>query len=149
MSEELLGDDLKLYWDTAGSFSSPTWVEQISVGDIGRDPSNEQVEIPLRLPFKFYKKGRGDWSLTFTSNLDSTNTFHMAVLDAIDNGTPIHLAIALGDIEDGGYWHAWWMLGGPTDGALDTNANIEVEGKLHHYRGPTDEDLPAFVELET
>jgi hypothetical protein len=147
MSQELLGDDLKLYWDDDADFASPDWKEQVSVGDMGRDPNNEQVEIPLRLPFKFYKKGRGDWSLTFTANIDTTNLFHLALLDAIDNGTPIHLAIALGEITDGGYWHAWFMLGGPTDGSLDTNANIEVEGKLHHYRGPADADLPAFVAL--
>lgn len=147
MSEELLGDDLKLYYDSASDFTTPTWVEQISVGDIGFDPQNEQVEIPKRIAFKTYKKGRGDWTLSFTMNIDVTNTFHVAVMDAITDGTPIHLALALGDIDAGGYWHAWWFLSGPVDAALDSNANIEVEGKCHHDLGEYDDEFPAFVDL--
>ncbi len=57
MADELLGDDFRLYYDTADSYDSPTWVEQKSVGDIGFDPGNEQVEIPVRIAFKIYKKG--------------------------------------------------------------------------------------------
>lgn len=147
MSNELLGDDLKLYYDTAGDFDTPTWVEQISVGDVGFDPANEQVEIPKRISVKTYKKGRGDWSLSFTSNISTDNTFHMAVIDAINYGTAIHIALALGDIEDGGYWHAWWMLSGPVSGSLDSTASIEVEGKAHHDLGEYEDELPAFVAL--
>ena len=150
MSNELLGDDFKLYYDSASSFDSPTWVEQVSAGDLGFDPGIEQVEIPLRIAYKVYKKGRADWSLTFTMNYDPDNTFHTAVRDAITNGTKIHLAIADGDIDDdGNYWHAWWFLSGPIDAALDSNANIEVEGKIHHDRGDGDDELPAFVEAST
>lgn len=147
MSDELLGDDLKLFWDTADNFDTPTWDDQISVGDIGFDSNNEQVEIPKRIPFKTYKKGRADWSLTFTSNIDKTNAFHMAVLEAITNGTPIHLALGLGEIAEGGYWHAWWFLSAPIDASLDNPATMDVDGKCHHDLGEYDDEYPAFVEL--
>jgi hypothetical protein len=147
MSEELLGDDFNLFWDSDGDFDSPAWAIQVSIGDLGFDTASEQVEIPLRIPVKVYKGGRGDWTLSFTMNYDKTNTFHMAVRAAITNKTPIHLAFCDGDdIVTDDYWHAWWLLSGPIDAALDSGATIEIEGKCHHYRGPADADLPAFVE---
>lgn len=145
MSEEMLGDDFKLFWDSASTFATPTWVEQISVGDMGFDPGNEQVEIPIRIAFKVYKKGRADWSLTFTANYNKDNAFLVALRDAITNGTKIHLAIAAGAVTTEEYWHAWWFVSGPLDAALDNPATIDVEGKIHHDRGATDVDLPAFV----
>lgn len=145
MSNELLGDDFRLYYDSASSYSTPTWVQQISVGDMGFDPGNEQVEIPIRIAFKVYKKGRADWELTFTMNYDPDSTFVTAVRNAITNGTKLHLAIADGPVASENYWHAWWMLSGPLDAALDSNANIEVSGKIHHDRGVSGNELPAFV----
>lgn len=147
MGEELLGDDFKLYWDSASDYDSPTWALQTSVGDLGFDPQNEQVPIPKRKAFKYYKKGRGDWTLSFQTNIDKSNAFHNAVRAAIDNGTAIHLAIADGPIATAGteYHHAWWFLTGPTDGSLDTNANIEVEGKIHHDDGEYGDEDPAAV----
>lgn len=146
MGAELLGDDFKVYWDQAGSYASPTWGSpQTSIGDAGIDPANEQVEIPKRIAFKAYKKGRGDWSLSFTSNIDDTNTFHKALLAAIAAGTRLHLAIAAGAIATEPYWHAWWMLTGPVDAALDSAASIEVEGKPHHDMGASDTEIPAYV----
>lgn len=147
MSVELLGDDFSLFWDSNDDWDSPSWVAQISVGDIGMDHANEQVEIPLRIAVKVYKKGRGDWSLTFTSNYDRSNAFHMAVRDAIRTGDPIHLAFADGDdIETADYTHAWWMLSGPIEASLDNPASIDVEAKVHHFRGDNDDELPEFVE---
>ena len=147
MSAELLGDDFTLFYDTADSFGSPTWVAQVSVGDISFDPGNEQVEIPLRIATKVYKKGRGDWTLSFSLNYDKSNTFHMAVRDAIRTGDPIHIALCDGDnITTGDYWHAWWMLSGPVDASLDSPATIDVEAKVHHDRGDADDELPEFVE---
>jgi len=145
MSAELLGDDFTLNWDQDGSYSSPSWLATVSVGDLGFDPAYEQVEIPKRISTKTYKKGRGDWSLSFTMNYDKTSAFHTAVRNAITNGTKIHMAIADGDIASSNYWHAWWFLSGPLDASLDTNANIEVEGKCHFDIGADDSELPAFV----
>jgi hypothetical protein len=143
---ELLGDDFQLFYDTAGNFTSPTWVIQPSIGDLGFDPANEQVEIPLRITVKVYKKGRGDWTLSFTMNYDKSNTFHMAVMTAIRNGTRIHLAFVDGStISGSNYYHAWWLLTGPIDGALDSAGSVEIEGKVHHDRGGAGTELPAFV----
>ena len=145
MSDELLGDDFTLNWDQDSSYSYPNWLAAVSAGDLGFDPGNEQVEIPKRIAFKTYKKGRGDWALSFTMNYDPTNLFHIAVRNAITTGDKIHLAIADGDISTANYWHAWWFLSGPLDASLDTNANIEVEGKVHNDTGSGDTELPAFV----
>lgn len=147
MAGELLGDDFRLNYDSANNYSSPTWVNQTSVGDLSFDVGNEQVEIPKRIAFKTYKKGRGDWTLGFTMNYDPANTFHTAVISAINAGTKIHLAVSDGVANTNGtnYWHAWWFLTGPLDASLDSNANIEVEGKVHHDTGTSDADVPAFV----
>jgi hypothetical protein len=147
MSAELLGDDFALFWDSNADWDSPAWALQVSASDLGFDTANEQVEIPLRIAFKVYKKGRADWTYSFTINYDKTNTFHMAVRDAIRTGDPIHLAFADGDdIDTADYFHAWFMLSGPTDASLDTNANISVEAKIHHDRGDNNDELPEFVE---
>lgn len=150
MSEELLGDDFRLFWDSDNDWDSPDWNEQISIGDLGFDPKSEQVEIPKRIATKTYKKGRGDWTLSFTMNYDKTNTFHMACRDAWTNGTKIHLAIADGDsMDDNDYWHANWMLSGPLNASLDSGASIDIEGKCHFDTGDDDSEIPAFVEAES
>jgi hypothetical protein len=138
---ELLGDSFKVFYDTASSFSTPTWVEQLSVGDVSYDTANEQVEIPKRIAFKTYKKGRSDLSFKFSMNLDPTNTFHTSIIGAINAGTKVHLAIAPGAIAGGGYWHMMAMVTGPVDAKLDSPATVEVEAKVH----ADDTNLPAFV----
>ena len=138
---ELLGDDYKLFYDTASSFGSPTWVEQISVGDIGYDTANEQVNIPKRVAFKLYKKGRSDLKFSFKMNIDTSNTFHKAMVAAINGGTKIHLAISPGAIASGGYWHGWFLLNAPLDASLDSAATFDVEAKVH----ADDTNMPAFV----
>lgn len=145
MSNELLGDDFELNWDTAQSFDSPTWTKQVSVGDIGFEPGNEQVEIPIRIPVKVYKKGRADWTLTFQSNYNKDNAFLNAVRQAINFGTKIHLAISDGNVNTENYWHAWWFLSGPLGASLDEASQYDVEGKVHFDRGVDDDELPAFV----
>lgn len=149
MGAELLGDDYELALDTAasgaGSYSTPTWAKQTSLGDIKFDMANETPEIPKRIVTKVYKKGRGDWKLSFTMNFDPTNTFHVKVRDAIRTGARVHLAIAEGPIASADYHHAWWLLTGPLDASLDSAASYEVEAMCHHDMGSNDTELPAFV----
>lgn len=143
---EILGDDFNLFYDTSGNFTSPTWVVQASIGDLSLDTAKEQVEIPLRIAYKVYKTGRGDWTLSFTMNYDKANTFHMAVLAAIRAGSRIHLAFVDGSaISGNNYYHAWWVLTGPINAALDSPGTVEVEGKIHHDRGGSGTELPAYV----
>lgn len=147
MSNELLGDDFRLFWDSADDYANPNWEEQVSIGDLGFDPAGEQVEIPIRISTKVYKKGRKDWTLSFTANYNKGDDFFEAVLDAVSNGTKIHLAIVDGDdTATSNYWHAWWMLTGAIAAGLDSPATIDVEGKVHFDRGAADDELPAYVE---
>ncbi len=146
MSNELLGDDFRLFWDSGDSWTSPTWETIISIGDLGFDPAKELVEIPIRIGTKVYKSGRGDWTLSYTLNVDPSDPFYLACVDSINNGTKIHLAI--GDnavVANANLWEGWWVLSGPLDAALDTNASIDVEGKVHFDRGLAGDELPRFV----
>jgi hypothetical protein len=152
MSEEMLGDDCNVFWNSDDPivFNSPTWERQISLGDLEFDPANEQVEIPKRIATKTYKKGRGDWTLSFTMNIDLTNDFHMAVIASITAGDPIHLAFCLGDdIDEDPYWHAKWFASGPVGANLDEGATVEVECKPHFDTGTNDADLPTYVPNST
>lgn len=152
MSDELLGDDFNLFWDTATNFETPTYVRQVSLGDIGFDTDPEHVEIPKRIRSKVFKKGRDNWTLTFTSNYSRNADFHRAVLNAIVTGEKIHLAICDGDdIEDAeaNVWHAMWLLKGPIGASLDNPASIEVEGHPHHDTGESDEEQPEYIPGET
>lgn len=152
--DELLGDDFNIFWDTADNWDTPTWVRQISLGDIGFDPAREQVEIPKRIATKTYKNGRGDWELTFTMNYSRSNSFHRAVVLAASSGgqNPLHLALVDGDdITDteASIWEAWWEVAGPISGSLDEGATVEVTCKPSCETGAADDELPTFTQGET
>lgn len=140
-----IGDEFKLYYDSASNYSTPTWVEQVDIGNLALDPAPEQVEIPKRNGFKMYKKGRQDLSITFDISFDPANTSHTAMRDAIRAGTKIHLAVANGAIATIGtiYYHGWFMLVGPEDLSLDSPATISVEAKVH--ADSASDELPAKV----
>lgn len=145
MSAEKLGDDFRLNYDANSNYSTPSWSNQTSIGDLSFDFGIEQVEIPKRIGYKTYKKGRADWELGFTMNYDANNTFHTAVRSAIEAGTKLHLAVSDGTITTNGthYWHGWWLLTGNLDASLDSAAAIEVTGKCHHDTGTSDAEAPA------
>lgn len=145
MSAELLGDDFRLYHDGNNTYNAPSWSQIYSAGDVGLAFNNEQVNIPKRISYKVYKKGRADWELSFKCNYDATNSFHTAVRSAIENGTKIHLALADGAINTNNthYWHAWWLLDGPLSGNLDEAGGFDVKGKLHHDTGTAEAEPPA------
>lgn len=145
MPNALLGDDFRIYWDTAVDFAMPTWVWQRNLGDIAHNDSGEQVEIPIRYSRKFYKKGRQASELTFTMNYHPTETFHLNVRDHIRSGDRIHLAIAEGDITTADYFHAWFVLFGPEDMALDAPATFAVTAVPSIDFGASEE--PEYVNV--
>ena len=152
--EELLGDDFNIFWDTEDDFADPTWVRQLSLGDIGFNPNRAQVEIPKRIRTKTYKNGRGDWEVTFTMNYSRSNSFHRAIMLAItsDGQNPLHLAICDGDdIDDpeASYAHAWWEVAGPLSASLDEGATVEITCKPSCFLGDDDDELPEFVQGST
>jgi hypothetical protein len=150
MAGEMLGDEYELNLDTAstgaGDYDTPTWAKQTSLGDIKFDDGNETPEIPKRIGFKVYKKGRSDFKLSFTMNYNPANTFHKKIRDAIRNGTRVHLGLAEGPIASTDYFHAWCLVTGPTDASLDSGATVEVEAMGHYDCGTDDAEVPAFVE---
>lgn len=152
MANELLGNDVHVFWDNAatgaGNYSAPSWQKQISFGDCGFDPGIVQVEIPLRIGFTTYKGGRSDGSLTFTMNYDPLSAWHTAVRNSIRTGNRIHLAIAEGATipTANDYLHAWFLVTGPFGAGLDDVATYEVEGKFHHNIGTNMQEIPAYAE---
>lgn len=140
-----IGDDFALYLDSADDYDSPTWVEQVDIGNLALDPAPEQVEIPKRNGFKMYKKGRQDLTITFDVSYDPANASHGTIRDAIRSGAAVHLALADGAIATAGtiYYHGWFMLVGPEDNSLDSAAVISVEAKVHADSAAT--ELPAKV----
>jgi hypothetical protein len=121
----------------------PTWVEQKNLGDLGLNDSGEQVEIPVRYPWKFYKKGRQDTELTFTMNYHPTEAFHQYVRDHIRTGDKAHFAVSEGNIASSDYFHAWWILTGPEDMSLDAPATFAVSARLSIDFGTGEE--PEYV----
>lgn len=148
---ELLGDHFQVYLDIEDpqSFTLPSWQRQTSIGDIGFDWAKEQVEIPKRKSVKGYQGGRQDWEFTFTMNYDRDNAFHQLVIAHIENSEPLHLALTDGILDDDAenLWHAWWLLTGPLDASLDTNANIEITAKVHTYAGSADDEDPEHEDV--
>lgn len=143
MPNALLGDDYRLYWDTAVDFAMPVWDWQRNLGDLALSDNPEQVEIPIRYPWKFYKGGRQDTELTFTMNYHPTETFHQYVRDHIRDKSRVHFAISEGDIATADYFHAWWLLTGPADFALDAPATYAVSARLSIDFGASEE--PEYV----
>ncbi len=148
----LLGDDFKLYHDTATTditttWPTATWVEQKDVGDLGMDRAPTSVNIPRRgTKDKVYKRGQFDRRLTFSLNYDPADAFVTAIEAAIEAGSGIHLAIADGDISTSGtiYYHAnWVVVGDPLSAALDSGAAFEVE--LAPHADSFDEPAKATV----
>lgn len=144
MPNALLGDDYRVFWDTGANFASPTWVEQKYMADIALADSKEQVEIPVRLAWKFYKAGRQDTELTFTLPFNPADNFHVDVRDKTRNGSKIHLAICEGsNINAADYLHAWWIVTGDWDMSLDSPATFEVSARLAIDFGTNEE--PTYV----
>ena len=148
---ELVGDDFNLLYDTEDpyDFATPTWVAQTSVGDIELNVGRVGVEIPKRTATKTRQGGRQEWSLSFTMNYSRTNTFHQAVMRAIESGDPIHLGICDGEIADdaANLWHALWHLTGPLGMSIDEGATVEVEGMPHACA--EDDEEPERIDLNT
>lgn len=131
----LLGNDFRVYYDSASSWGTPTWAEQKDVGDVGFDRAPTAVEIPKRgTNHKKFKRGRFEQSLTLRVNYDRTNAFVVAIEAALEADTPIHVALADGAIATVGtkYWHAeYCVVGDPLAATLDEGAYFDVELKPH------------------
>lgn len=144
-----LGDEFKLYIDTADDYDTPTWAEILDVGNFSRDRSKTEVEIPKRINHKVYLGGRSDPRVSFELSYDPANTNHTKLSNAIDSGAKVHLAVANGPIATDGtiYTHGWYLVKGPEDFSLDSPATISCEA-LPHAAAPDDEP-PAKVTVST
>ena len=147
---ELVGDDFELLWDTEVpySFATPTWVAQDSLSDIELNVGKVAIEIPKRSPTKTRQGGRAEWSMSFTMNYSRTNTFHQAVMAAIQSGDPIHIGICDGEygVDAENLWHAVWHLTGPLSASIDEGVTVEVDAMPHTCAVEGTED-PALDEL--
>lgn len=124
------GDDYKLYYDTADSWSAPTYVEIKAVGDLAVDPGIADVEVPERGSSTGHLQGDGDPSITFTLFEDAGDANVTALIDAIHDGSMVHLAVCRGTGTPG--WHMeCCLVGAPFSASRGEPAGYEVEAKRH------------------
>ena len=113
-----IGDDFKLYRDTADSWASPTWSEVTQADDLGLDHGPNGVAIQKRGRDITYKQGKKDQKLSTSVVYDSADA-HVTEFEAhLDDGGDMHMAIADGNIATSGtsYWHAEMVLIGFSEG---------------------------------
>lgn len=79
----LLGLNAKMYYQSGGSYGSPTWVEIDCVSDLKVDPVYDTVEIPTRAS-KVKKMGKTLVGVTISGTLKAslTNAPYLAVYAA-------------------------------------------------------------------
>lgn len=85
----LLGVNAKLYYQSGGSFGSPTWVDMSPViGDVKFDMNWGKASVPTRNS-KVVKTGKtiAECPLTFTVKQHLTNTIFLAVWTALISNT--------------------------------------------------------------
>jgi hypothetical protein len=127
------GADVRLYYDTANSFGSPTWVAIPAAGDIDIDPNFDDVKIPERGADMGHLHGEKDWSFKFTLFEDSGDANVVAMITAMWAGTSIHLAVANGAIATTGtkYVHGDCLLSGPEAGHRGDPHSYDITAQKH------------------
>lgn len=128
------GADYIFYYDTAGVFGSPTWVEVKAVGDIDVKSNPDDVEVPERGMDTGHLQGEDDPSITFTLFEDTGDANVVLLIAALYSGASVHIAVSRGAIATTGarWWHLEACLQGVNLGAGRGDvAQYDVEAKRH------------------
>jgi hypothetical protein len=92
------GDDYLIYLDTADSFGTPTWALIKAATDPKFDPAKADVVVPEAGSSDGHLQGFGDPLISFTLLEDAGDANVTAILDAAEDGTMKHIAVANGPI---------------------------------------------------
>lgn len=99
--DAFVGGEAKMYYNS-GSYGSPTWVENLNVGDLDGPDARTAVPVPTRgaWPNNVYIPGSRERALTWNSikHKGTADVVLAYFLQCYENGTPIDLAITDGDI---------------------------------------------------
>ncbi len=101
--EPVQGYLCKLYYDSASSVDSPTWVEIVNAKDVSEPDTADEVEVSARYSGgKKYIAGQKDQSIQFGYQYmkGGDDTVFSFLQDAYDDRTPIQIASTDADIED-------------------------------------------------
>lgn len=124
------GENYSLYLDTANTWGAATWVKIKAIGDLAVDQAPGDVEVPERGLSTGHLHGDGDSAFTFTLFEDSGDTNLDDIIDAIYDGSSIHLAVAREEGEP--YWHMeCCLVGAPLTANRGELVGWEVEAKRH------------------
>ena len=126
-------DIYRLYYDSASSWGSPTWVQVEAFSDVTVDPARGDIEIPEQNADTGHLQGNGDPVISFTLYEDTGDSSVTAMITNLLAGTITHIAIAAGDITTNGtiYWHMEACLFAPNGLSRGEPSMWEVEAKRH------------------
>jgi len=106
-----IGQDHKLYYDSAGSWSLPTWVELTRVINVEPGDEREDIEIAYRgADIKRHVAGQRDMPLEFAIAFKKGDTSIDALIAAYKAKTIVHLADADGAIATSGTLYTHFEL---------------------------------------
>jgi hypothetical protein len=130
----MIGGDCKLYYDSASSVASPTWVLIPKAQDVNLPDSLEEVEASARhSKEKKYLGGQQDMGIEFGYLYDTADDTVFAFLrTAYINRTPIQVAEADGAIATVGttYGKNWYIVTSmPSAEELNGAKNFQITMK--------------------
>lgn len=128
------GSDLKLYYMSGGSWGTPTWTEVQAVSDLDVSSNPDDIAFPVRGLGTGHKQGQTDPEITFTLHYDKGDASVIDLIDAMQDGTVVTLAVADGAIATGGtvYWKMECCLSGfQLTAPLQGPASFAVTARRH------------------
>lgn len=138
--EPVGGLDCKLYYDSASSVASPTWVLISKAQDLSGPETAEEVEASARHSrFKKFLAGQIDGPIQFgylysTAASGSMDSVLTALKGAFVAGTPLQFAVADGAIATTGttYFKDWFVVTG-MERSEELNGSVSFQFSLKPY----------------
>lgn len=126
-------DEWRLNYDTADSWASPTWAQIKAFVDPNFDPEKADIEITPQNEETGHLQGPGNPMIGFTLQDDKGDANVQELIDAINAGTMVHLALSRGNIATAAvkYYHMECCLFGTLTASRGGVAQWEVEARRH------------------
>jgi hypothetical protein len=126
-------DEWCLWLDTADNWASPTWAQIKAFVDPNIDPEKADIEITPQNEETGHLQGPGNPMFGFTIQDDKGDANVQTILDALESGEMVHLAISRGNIATAGvmYFHMECVLFGARAASRGSVASSDIEARRH------------------